>query len=344
MKKTMHYIAMILCVVMVVGCLTGCSKKPTAESLLAGYREKVDATNVVAFDTNMVVEMQTESLGTKEELTVNAEMKNQRDDVITMLTGTVHTTRDDIDETTDLERYLVEQGNDNYAQFTKYGNGWAMDETTFDSHALLGLLDNIDLKDFKLTIENNIYVVRGGISIQDALNVGMPLYIDSAAEIMSINDVPEDVLKDVEFAVIEYRFDMDTGDIISVTIDMAEAMESVMKWRLKDNVEYVVENIPEPPNGGEKPFSGEDIDTLYGATVMKAEIAISNITFDDVGEMDLPNMIAQMRDAALDRKANTVDEPDVSMQPEESEQPEEDVVEEVVESPEIVEETTEKAD
>lgn len=199
----------------------------TVESLIKGFDEKMKNAEGTKFNMKLDMEMNLNLLGEAENMSMLADMNIESDmkNAHALVKSTA--TSSEGTRETDSEVYVIEEDGKIFT-YTKGEDGWKKSEGTemVDSEALSKFVFD-DYSAMKLEESGNEYVITGTVPLKDAMTTLPEDMASSFGESVGI-DLSDASFADAGGVNVEYRFDKETKDMISVKIDMADAVSGVM--------------------------------------------------------------------------------------------------------------------
>lgn len=203
------------------------AEEVTVESLIKGFDEKMKNAEGTKFNMKLDMEMNLNLLGEAENMSMLADMDIESDmkNAHALVKSTA--TSSEGTKETDSEVYVIEEDGKMFT-YTKGEDGWTKSEGTemVDSEALSKFVFD-DYSAMKLEEIGNEYVITGTVPLKDAMATLPEDMASSFGESMGI-DLSDASFADAGGVNVEYRFDKETKDMISVKIDMADAVAGLM--------------------------------------------------------------------------------------------------------------------
>ena len=313
MNRISKWIAGVLCGTMCFGSLVGCSMQPvSAESLLKHYEKQVESNDKMSFD--MIVDMDMDMLffGEKQNIRLTENMTTEVDGDNAHVYGSMSFDEGGETESAETEVYLIGEEPDGggdivYTQYTKSDDNWYASDPEIDVMDIAEVAEHVKYENFTLTEESDVYVVSGTIDTAEAMEAGLLANAGPASEMLgNMADMGIDLssMVDVAPVKVEYRFDKTTRDMISMHMDMSEALNSMMTEMVKQAVESAAEENVESEE--ESSFDTSALLEMFEISVNAAVVDITNIQMGGDFEIKAPDESLIVSDDMIDDM--TVDE------------------------------------
>lgn len=292
--------AMLLCLSM-----TACGESMTAESLMNGFEKQAESAAGVSMDMSMNMGMALSMFGESADFTMDGTFHVEAVDPNVHMTATMSIEAEGESETEDMEMYVMKEDS-GYVQYMNTYGSWTKtvlgDSEAFD-------MDLTELSSEQLTLDekkdsNGNYVVRSVIDLNEALDVFGSAMADADPDFSDIFESDVDI--DMPSVEAVYTFDGKTKELVSMSIDMSEAMKTYVDAAMKASFQAGLSGIGEEGDtSADMDMPDFDLSSMMSIDVTAMKITVSNVKYSE--KADPITLPAEAAAAEMDNGWETLD-------------------------------------
>ena len=282
MKKFSKMFALVMSAVMLFGVMTGCAaadKTPTAESLLKSYQEKVQAAEGMKADCDLDMQMKVSIFGQDEEIKMGGTMNIESSGENAHIAANFKMDTSEDTEDVATEMYVMKEG-DKFVEYQCTDGDWT--KTSVDgADKIDSMVKNTVVGDpakFTMETTDTEYVLKGSISMKEAMDALPEGMLDDVMNSAGggTDMLTEDMFAEMGDVPVEYHFSKETKDIVSMNMDMTDAMQKIMDAAIKQAMSEMgdLEGVE-----GMEDF---DITTMFNFNISAMKINMKNMSFEAV--------------------------------------------------------------
>lgn len=278
MKKLMKVLSMLVVAAMLMTVSMTevfASEEVTAESLMQGLQDARDAGDAIQCDLALRVDMSVSADGEEDSVKADMDMALASVGTVARVEANAVVTDDGETEEEDVLVY-VEKGDGELTAYINVDGEWVQQTQEMEDIALEDILDVDALlaaDGYTLSEEDDCYVVSCYPDVNDMLGALLAMSNDMTGEELDAMNLL-DGMAPVE---MECRFDKDTQDIVSISVDLGPAMESMVNNLFDSLIASLTEGMED--------MEGVDMsifDSLFSVDVRAFTLSVDNISFENI--------------------------------------------------------------
>ncbi len=312
MKNLKKSVAIMLCVVMALGCLTGCGKK-SDEEILVGAATKMNSAKSVDMKAKMSGKLKIKMDDTSQDVDMSMDLNATQftDPMKVKITGTMST----MGTSTTMESYLQKEG-DKYVSYVKSDGEWAkMSLGDLDQAMSNAGLSSIQTKlptdsakykkqedktegdktylvyTYEMTGEELKKSIEGAYSSMESMT-------GSGVDEGEMKELLDAMMKDIDKVTMTIYVDRETECIARVDYPMADMMNKMFASMM----DYLGEKAKEASEGSDEE---DPMDLQKALSQINIEVPEMNMTttysnYDSAADFEIPKEALEAEDLSAD--------------------------------------------
>lgn len=311
----------MICMVMVIGCLSGCGGK-TDEALLSGSVKTLNEAKNFDFSSKTTGKMKVTIGGMSQEVDINSEVKGTQFAEPFKAKMTANTTT--AGTTVTMDTYVAKE-NDKYTTYMKVNNEWSkmslgdleqamatsgmssLQEQLSEDASKYVKKDDIEQNDKKYLVYD--YTVSGDEikNMMKSVTSSMGSLLAAGQDSIDMEKLLNDMVKDVGDITMTILIDRESETIYEVRYSMAEMMNKMMDSLMKSIADMAKEEAKKEANKGkDAEFSEEDMAQLFSS--MKIEVGSMDMVtsysnMNSADDFEIPKEALEAKEMSLDDTA-----------------------------------------
>lgn len=310
---------LMMCLVMVIGCLSGCGGK-TDEALLSGSVKTLNEAKNFDFSSKTTGKMKVTIGGMSQDVDVNSEVKGTQFVEPFKAKMTANTTT--AGTTMTMDTYVAKE-NDKYTTYMKVGNEWSkitlgdleqamatsgmssLQEQLSEDASKYVKKDDIEQNDKKYLVYD--YTVSGDEikNMMKGVTSSMGSMLGAGEDSIDAEKLLNDMMKDIGDITMTILIDRENESIYQVRYSMAEMMNKMMDSLMKSVAETVKEKSAE---AGKESGADADVDVDAMLASMKIEVdsmdmVVSYSNMGSAADFEIPKEALEAKEMSLDETA-----------------------------------------
>ena len=308
---------LMMCLVMVIGCLSGCGGK-TDEALLSGSVKTLNEAKNYDVTSKTTGKMKVAIGGMSQDVDISSDVKGTQFAEPFKAKMTANTTT--AGTTITMETYMAKE-NDKYAIYMKVNNEWSkmslgdleqamaasgmssLQEQLSEDTSKYVKKDDIEEKDKKYLVYD--YTVSGDEIKNMMKNVtsSMGSILGAGQGSIDTEKLLNDMVKDIGDITMTILIDRDSETIYQVRYSMAEMMNKMMDSLMKSVAEIAKEEAKKNKDAG---VGEEDLDQTFSSMKIEVDSMDMVISYSNIGsaaDFEIPKEALEAEEISLDDTA-----------------------------------------
>lgn len=306
-----------MCLVMVIGCLSGCGGK-TDEALLAGSVKMLNEAKNFDFTSKTTGKMKVTIGSMSQDVDLTSEVKGTQFMEPFKAKMTANTTTAGTTITT--ENYLTKE-NDKYTAYMKMNNEWSkitigdleqalatsgmssLQEQLSEDVSKYVKKDDIEESDKKYLVYD--YTVSGDEvkNMMKGVTSSMGSILGGGEDGIDMEKIMNDMVKDIGDITMTILIDRESESIYQIRYSMAELMNKIMDSLMKSVAEVVKETAAKEGKGSE---SDVDVDAMLASMKFETSSMDMVLSYSNMGsaaDFEIPKEALEAREMSADDTA-----------------------------------------
>lgn len=307
----------MMCLVMVIGCLSGCGGK-TDEALLAGSVKMLNEAKNFDFTSKTTGKMKVTIGSMSQDVDLTSEVKGTQFMEPFKAKMTANTTTAGTTITT--ENYLTKE-NDKYTAYMKMNNEWSkitigdleqalatsgmssLQEQLSEDVSKYVKKDDIEESDKKYLVYD--YTVSGDEvkNMMKGVTSSMGSILGGGEDGIDMEKIMNDMVKDIGDITMTILIDRESESIYQIRYSMAELMNKIMDSLMKSVAEVVKETAAKEGKGSE---SDVDVDAMLASMKFETSSMDMVLSYSNMGsaaDFEIPKEALEAREMSADDTA-----------------------------------------
>lgn len=307
----------MMCLVMVIGCLSGCGGK-TDEALLAGSVKMLNEAKNFDFTSKTTGKMKVTIGSMSQDVDLTSEVKGTQFMEPFKAKMTANTTTAGTTITT--ENYLTKE-NDKYTAYMKMNNEWSkitigdleqalatsgmssLQEQLSEDVSKYVKKDDIEESDKKYLVYD--YTVSGDEvkNMMKGVTSSMGSILGGGEDGIDMEKIMNDMVKDIGDITMTILIDRESESIYQIRYSMAELMNKIMDSLMKSVAEVVKETAAKEGKGSE---SDVDVDAMLASMKFETSSMDMVLSYSNMGsaaDFEIPKEALEAKEMSADDTA-----------------------------------------